>query len=237
MHSIHFETIDSTNAWLKRHWNVQPDMTFVRADYQSQGRGRGQRRWFSQPDENLMFSLLIKDGQLMAKHQLISLVSAFSIALLLEEQGLKSVMIKWPNDVYAEDRKICGILLEGVSQNELQCLIIGIGLNVNQLVFEGEYLREPASMYQLTGRKYDISQLAFRAYAILMENLNALKQGEDFLPRLRQLNYLQDRLVSAMIDGNRKTVAVRGLNDDGSLKVEVDGQETDVTSGEISFHV
>ncbi len=79
--------------------------------------------------------------------------------------------------------------------------------------------------------------VASQAYAILMENLEALKQGKDFLPQLRQLDYLQGRTVDAVIGTEIKTVVVRGLNDDGSLRVEVDGQETNVTSGEISFHV
>ena len=237
MRFIHFETIDSTNTWLKNSWEDQPDMTFVSADYQSQGRGRRQRSWTSPKGESLMFSLLIRDEQLLKRHQLVSLVSALSIVRLLQQRGVSDVTVKWPNDVYAGGRKICGILLEGVSQPELQCLIVGIGLNVNQQAFAGEYRHEPVSLYQLTGRRSDISRLRQQAYQLLTEELAKLKADEDFSKVLQSHDYLKGRRVLAEIGQETREVSVIGINPDGSLRIRADGRETDITSGEISFRV
>ena len=237
MNLIHFETIDSTNSWLKNNWTQLEDMTFVSADYQTAGRGRRERRWNSPRGESLMFSLLLKDSVLLQKHQLISLLAAYSVVKLLEDRGLEDVMIKWPNDVYASGKKICGILLEGISQKELQCLIIGAGLNVNQEAFEGDYLHEPVSMYQLTDKKTDIAELRTQISGILRENLSKLAKGHDFLPEFQKYDYLKDRKVRALVNGEEKTVKAVSLNPDGTLRVLVDDRETDITSGEISFHV
>ncbi|MBQ6653930.1 MAG: biotin--[Erysipelotrichaceae bacterium] len=233
---FHFETIDSTNSWLKENWQRLEDMTFVSADYQSAGRGRRGRRWISPKGESLMFSLLVRDEELLSRHQLISLLAAYSVVQLLNGIGLDEVMIKWPNDVYAGDRKICGILLEGVSRPNLQCLIIGIGLNVNQKRFEGDYRHDPVSVYQLTGRESDIAGLRSLAYGILTENLRLLREGHDFLVELKAHDYLQGKSVRALVNGAEKTVEAVSLNPDGSLRVRVDDRETDITSGEISFH-
>ncbi len=237
MSFIHFETIDSTNTWLKQHWRENENMTFVSADYQSQGRGRQQRRWQSERGESLMFSLLVKDDVLLEKYQLISLVTACSLAEALEGMKISDVMIKWPNDVYVGGRKICGILLEGVSQPQLQCLIIGVDLNVNQKRFSGDYLHEPVSLYQLTGHISDVGKLRDQVYQLLIRNLEALKSGKDFSKTFQALDYLQGRRVRALIGNQSREVAVIGINADGSLKIKVDNEETDITSGEISFHV
>ena len=237
MRFIHFETIDSTNTWLKQHWQQCEDMTVISADYQSQGRGRQQRRWDSPKGESLMFSLLIKDSRLLEEFRLISLISACSVAELLAELKVGEVMIKWPNDVYVGNRKICGILMEGVSQPQLQCLIIGIGLNVNQQAFAGDYLHEPVSLYQLTGHLSGTSELKTRLCQLLASNLTSLKSGKDFSKTFQALDYLKGRRVRAIIGNQSREVAVIGINADGSLKIKVDNEETDITSGEISFHV
>ena len=62
------------------------------------------------------------------------------------DYGLSNISIKWPNDVYVDDKKICGILLEAVSKQEIECLIVGISINVNQKNFEEEYAITPTSI-------------------------------------------------------------------------------------------
>ena len=136
MEKIHLSFIDSTNAYLKNNYKELNNYTFVSTDEQSDGRGRNNRQWKSENGKNLLFSLLILDKELIKHYKEISIISAYSIIEELKELGLKNISIKWPNDVFVKDNKICGILLEAVSNNNnMDCVIVGIGLNVNQKEF------------------------------------------------------------------------------------------------------
>ena len=144
-HYLHFAETDSTNSYLKNSYKLLNNFTFVSTDYQSAGKGRNDRIWFSNPGENLMFSLLIKDENLLKKFSSLSIISAAIIAELIETLGIIDVSIKWPNDVFIKDKKVCGILLEG---QILEYLVIGAGLNVNQKSFP-DGLRKPATSLSL----------------------------------------------------------------------------------------
>ena len=237
MHTVHFETVDSTSYWLKRNYRDLEDMTFVSADFQSQGHGRMGRKWEGEAGRSLMFSLLIKDQDLLEKYSQLSCVSALSIIQVLERQCEDHFSIKWPNDIYVLDRKICGILLEAVSRDSLECIIIGCGINVNQREFPGEYLHPPVSLYQLLNRETDISELKEEIYHGLKDDLDRLASGWNFYPEIRERDYLKGRTALAEIDGHKRPVKVEGINEDCSLKLSYQGQTVNVSSGEITFHV
>ncbi len=232
MKEIHFTEIDSTNRYLKDNYSDIDDLTFVTADYQSAGRGRNQRIWDSQPGTNLLFSLLIRDPEFYPAYKSLSMLSAYSVLQTLQDYGMENVMIKWPNDVYVGDRKICGILLESVIREKMECLIIGIGLNVNQDSFNGEYIHPPVSMKLILNRTIDISELKQKCFTNLLTNLELLKKGHDFHKEISRYDYLKNRTVYH--DGHE--YLVMGINDDYSLKLSSNGQVIDVEAGEISFH-
>lgn len=232
MKEIHFTEIDSTNTYLKNNYRTIEDMTFVTADHQTAGKGRNQRIWDSEPGENLLFSLLIKDSDYFPLYKAISIVSACSILKTLKGYGLEDVMIKWPNDVYVKGQKICGILLEAVSRNELECLIIGIGLNVNQEHFETDYIHQPTSLKLQTGKHMDISEFKTVCFGNLISDLELLKSGHDFHREVSKHDYLKGQTVFH----DNKEYLVKGINEDYTLKLSHDGQDKDVEAGEISFH-
>ena len=135
---FHFNELDSTSAFLKRGRFSLRNFTFVSCDFQTNGHGRMGRTWVSPEGENLMFSVLIKDKALVNNFSFLSLCSAVSILKVLQKLGLENVSIKWPNDVYVNGKKICGILLESVADNnQMSSVIVGIGLNVNTTDFVG----------------------------------------------------------------------------------------------------
>ena len=152
MKSIHFETIDSTNTYLKENYKNLDNFTFVDASFQTNGRGRNNRSWKSEKGENLLFSLLIKDESLIKEFKSLSIVSALSIIHVL---NINNLSIKWPNDIYHKDNKLAGILLEAISTNKIECLIIGIGINVNQKEFLGDYKKEPTSLCKILNEEVD----------------------------------------------------------------------------------
>ena len=232
MKEIHFREIDSTNTYLKENYSSLDDLTFVSADYQSSGKGRNQRVWDSKPGENLLFSLLIKDSDYFPLYKAISIVSAYSVMKTLNEYGIEDTMIKWPNDVYVGGQKICGILLESVSRNEIECLIIGIGINVNQKTFGTDYIHPPVSMRNILNKEIDMNEFKVACFSNLLSDLEKLKEGYDYYPEISRYDYLRGQKV--FHEGKEYTV--EGINEDYTLKLSHDGQERNVEAGEISFH-
>lgn len=234
MKTIHFETIDSTNTYLKENYEKLDNFTFVSADFQSAGRGRNNRNWKSEKGENLLFSLLIKDKALIDKFSSLSVISAFSIIKAL---NLEHLSIKWPNDIYYKDSKLCGILLEAVTRNEIECLIIGIGLNVNQREFVGEYKRTPTSLYQIINQSQDIRLLKDKIFNQIYSDFMKVKEGYDFYNDIKEYDYLKDRKVYAEINNEVQQIKVLGIDSDYSLKVLKDNKIYNLSSGEITFHL
>ncbi|MBP5280039.1 MAG: biotin--[acetyl-CoA-carboxylase] ligase [Erysipelotrichaceae bacterium] len=231
MKELFFESIDSTNTYLKKHYEELEDLCFVRTDLQTAGRGRNGRSWTAAKGENLLFSLLIKDEKLIDKFRSLSVISAYLVLKTLQDYGLNDLSIKWPNDVYVKDKKICGILLEAISREKMECLIIGIGLNVNQTVFEGDYLIEPTSMKKELDRKIDLLELKEKLFGYLTSELE-----DDHYEQIKKYDYLKGKTVQAQIRNELKTISVIGIDEDYSLRIIDDGKETKILSGEISFH-
>ena len=148
---IWLERVDSTNDEARRHISEIDNLSVVSALEQTKGRGQRGNRWSSQPGENLTFSLVVKDFRIKANEQsAISQATALSLVDLLSRHEIKA-RIKWPNDIYTGDEKICGILIENsLKGSEIDWSIIGIGLNVNQTAFP-EDLPNPTSMKLCTG--------------------------------------------------------------------------------------
>ena len=236
-HSLHFKKIDSTQKYLKTNYKQLPNMMFVSTDFQTMGRGRNTRTWVSESKANLLFSFLIKDKKLVQKFDVLSILSAVSIKQSLEEIGLKNVSIKWPNDVYVNGKKICGILLEGIAKdNKLDAVVIGIGLNVNQDNFPMDLLRSPTSIKKELGEEISVKKVKKIVYKQIVNNFENI-ESSNYLNIARSSNYLKNKEVYAEINNEKKLVKVLDINEDNSLKVEVEGKIINLKSGEITFHL
>ena len=154
---VHIDETDSTNRWLKDHGE---GTMVVATDYQTAGKGCGSNAWESERGKNLTFSMLIHPDGIAAREQFrITEVVSVALCRTLQPYIYNKVEIKWPNDIYVGDRKLCGILIENRLQgNVIVDCIIGIGLNMNQRVFLSD-APNPVSMYQLTGQETDCEAL------------------------------------------------------------------------------
>ncbi len=125
------EETESTNTYLKQNCATLPEWYTLRAHRQTAGRGRFSRVWISRPGEDLTFSTLVPISERLQEYLLnIPQISALAVRKSLKNEGL-DVKIKWPNDILVENRKIAGILVEGVFQKGVKYIGVGIGLNVN----------------------------------------------------------------------------------------------------------
>ncbi len=149
---------DSTNNYAATQLLTKrpPEGTVFVASSQIDGRGQQSNIWESEPFKNLTFSILLYPRFLeIVKQFEISKAISLGVTDYLKEIS-DQVSIKWPNDIYIGNRKIAGILIENsVSGNKISSCIVGIGLNINQLVFTGD-APNPVSLLQITGRVYDL---------------------------------------------------------------------------------
>ncbi|MDR1592323.1 MAG: biotin--[acetyl-CoA-carboxylase] ligase [Prevotellaceae bacterium] len=143
-------------------------------DFQTQGKGQGDHSWASTRGENLLFSLLLKELPVKPAQQfIISQVVSLSICEALQPL-CPDVQIKWPNDIYVGSRKLAGILIKHVLQGDtVRYSIIGIGMNVNQTVFDS-LLPNPVSLRQLTGVHHDRQMLLQTITATILNSCSTL---------------------------------------------------------------
>ena len=176
---VHIAETDSTNRWLKENFAADnsgltqtkidaevresplssDDNIVVVAEYQTAGRGCGSNQWESERGKNLTFSLLIHPDNLAANKQFqISMTVSLAICEALG-QHIGDLSIKWPNDIYWRNGKICGILIENTLHGSLiRNSIIGVGINVNQRTFLSD-APNPVSIWQITEQETDCEQL------------------------------------------------------------------------------
>ena len=158
-----FKTLDSTNAYLQNLLDEGNDIigNIVVTDYQTSGKGQGKNVWESEDGKNLLFSIALDMSFLRAENQFVltQMVSVAMINVLKKYLPEDSLFIKWPNDIYFCDNKIAGILIKNeIKGMMLGTSIIGIGLNVNQTVFD-KNLPNPISMKMITGNDYDLEEI------------------------------------------------------------------------------
>ena len=158
---IWLDSAKSTNSELRMRLGELDNLSVIAAVEQTAGRGQGSHTWYSSPRTNLTFSILYRfpeDGQGLLKVAdmlLVTQITTLGIRDYLLSKGI-TAGIKWPNDIWVGDRKICGILIENILDGDrIEASIVGIGLDVNEETWPEE-LPNPVSMKQLTGVHYEL---------------------------------------------------------------------------------
>ena len=227
---VHIDETDSTNRWLKDHGE---GTMVVATDYQTAGKGCGSNAWESERGKNLTFSMLIHPDGIAAREQFrITEVVSVALCRTLQPYIYNKVEIKWPNDIYVGDRKLCGILIENRLQgNVIVDCIIGIGLNVNQRTFVSD-APNPVSMYQLTGQELDRDEL-LKAF---IENLDQEWQNKTNDSEYRELLYRKGKDGLYEDKTGRFVARLADVLPDGKLLlVDEEGKEHAYAFKEVSF--
>lgn len=152
---IWLKSTDSTNSELRRRLDQSGNLSIVAAEMQSAGRGQGEHTWHSAPGQNLTFSILLRHNCLKGSDALaVTSIMALGIRDYLKTKGIEP-WIKWPNDIWVGEKKICGILVENtIHAGMIDFSIVGVGLDINQTDWPSE-LPNPVSLKDLTGQDYD----------------------------------------------------------------------------------
>ena len=203
---------------------------FVHADFQTKGRGQRGNNWEAIKGKNILMSIILKPNFLKATDQFqlnmaVSLGILAAIKSIFQEKEIhNNLKIKWPNDIYFENKKLGGILIENtILGSNLNCSIIGIGLNINQMVFEN---RNAISVLQILNRVEAIH------LNLIIEKI--LEQIEYYYLKLKnseelELDYLKSLFRINEIHHFRKNEfdflgKIVGIDAFGRLKIEVENQ-------------
>lgn len=226
MSIIKLNAIDSTNSFLRQlsGKNVIDDYTVVTAKYQTHGRGQMGAIWNSEKGKNLMFSVFRRTNDItMEKQFYISIATSLAIVKSLQSFNIPKLNLKWPNDILAENKKICGILIENViKKDNLEATIIGIGLNVNQINFNTP---NAASLKELTGIIYNLDEILKSILANLKLYFKTLDAGaydilkveyESYLFRLEKPSTFKSR------SGDIFPGFIEGVDDTGKLIIRLE---------------
>jgi BirA family biotin operon repressor/biotin-[acetyl-CoA-carboxylase] ligase len=235
--------VDSTNNFLKKllsNSKPLPEGTVIMAESQFAGRGQQENKWHSEPGKNLTFSLLLKPSFLSISNQ-FDLTRAMSLGVFdaLEPLLGEKLKIKWPNDIYYEDRKLGGMLIENLVQGEqIKNAIIGIGLNINQEDFPAGAINA-VSLKQILHEDYDLRTLL----ADICKHIEAwylgLKAGRDDFVRnsyLNRLYWLNEKNFFKTLNEKSFTGTIINVKYNGLLVVKNNnGDEKEFSLKEIEF--
>lgn len=232
-----YNTIDSTNNESRRLLDSKQNLhgTTILGLHQTEGRGQYGRLWFSEPGHHLAMSIILQPREmLLGDLPLLALKTSIALvrALRFLEADLK-FQIKWPNDIYVGDLKLAGILIENsISSSKVQSSIIGIGMNVNEDHFPSD-LPNPVSLFMLTGKKYELISIAKE---IKTEVLKVMDEApEEWKMEYELLVYGLGHQKEFEYKGKNLPATIVGVDDEGKLSLEIDGQRKSYFSHEIKW--
>ena len=230
--------IDSTNQYLMDRIGQLESGDACVAEYQQAGRGRRGRKWFSPFGANLYLSMFWRLEQGPAAAIGLSLVIGIVMAEVLRDLGAEKVRVKWPNDLYLLDRKLAGILVEltGKTGDAAQ-IVIGAGINMSMRRVEENVVNQGWINLQEAGINIDRNTLAdrlireLRAALVLFEHEGLAP----YLSRWKRLDNIIDRPVKLII-GDKEIFGIsRGIDAQGALLLEQNGEIKPWMGGEISL--
>lgn len=235
------KTVDSTNLEAKRLAEAgAPHGTLVTAEEQTAGKGRRGRSWISVPGQGVWMSFVLRPEIELENSSMLTLVAALAV-----EKGIKDAAgidgrIKWPNDVLVNGKKVCGILTELSAQmDELNYIVVGIGINANMKQFPEEVREKAASLLVETGETVDRTRLLCQVLKHFEQDYEIFKKTEDFSMLMEEYNSLlahYDQEIKVVRGKDEYICRSGGINRRGELTVTDSlGRTQEIFSGEVSI--
>lgn len=237
---LRFDSLPSTNLEASRRAvEGAPEGLCVVAGEQTAGRGRLLRQWVSPKGAGLYFSIILRPGFEQSAWPLLTLMAAVAVHDTLLDSCALQTDIKWPNDILANNKKLCGILAETVETSLGRAVVVGIGINLTKNSFPTE-IGEIATSVEVAAEQKPELELVLAALVSSLgsyyQTLQLPNGAEDILCEwCARSSYSQDRRVR-VIDENESFVGTtRGLERDGALRVETDdGEIRIVRAGDVT---
>lgn len=232
MRIFKFEELNSTNIFL-RELQEKKNYDIVIAETQTLGKGRRGNKWSSEKG-GAYFSFLVEEDKNISleEYSRLPLVIGYSLLKTFEElEPELEFKFKWTNDIYINDKKISGILVEKMKD----FFIVGIGINVNNEI-KGEAENRAISMGKLTSKKYNIEEIIISVVENIKKDLNFYFSGcwESILAELNKKNYLYNKEINVFLgEGNSRKGTAGEIHKSGQLVVNIDNKDMLFNVGEI----
>jgi BirA family biotin operon repressor/biotin-[acetyl-CoA-carboxylase] ligase len=228
--TLHFESLQSSNDYAIELLSKSNPIegTVISTDFQTHGKGQRNHIWQSEAQKNLLLSIILYPRHLGADKQFyLSMMTACALTSFLETfLPAERLKIKWPNDLYIEDRKIGGILIQNNLKGALiHSTVLGIGLNINQKTFDSS-LPNPTSLSLETAQEYKLADLKPVIYQKLESMYDLLNKGNFEAIKTTYESSLYQRGLKSRVkyrEGEVKAV-ILGVEPDGKLIVNVQGR-------------
>ena len=236
---ILLDEVNSTNTYAKNNFSVLSDGALVAARCQTAGRGRLDRRWLAKRDCDITATMVFKnlDSGFHA-----GVISGLAVLRLIREYAPNSLsFLKWPNDVYIREKKVCGILSEGIiSDGALQGVVCGMGINVNSSENDLSNAGQPAvSLSVETGEIFDVKFLTEKLEKYLLEcYINFNLDFSSVLDAWRRENRLIGQVIEAVSpSGTRFTGVFERIDVQGNLVLDCEYGKKTFSCGDIKIDV
>lgn len=240
---LRYESLPSTNNEVARlAAQGAAEGLAVIAEEQTAGRGRLQRTWVSPKGAGLYFSILLRPRIPQERWPLITFMAALAVNDALWEACQLQTDIKWPNDLLASERKICGILAEVIDTELGRAVVLGIGINLTREAFPDELARVAISVAEAAGRRID-RETVLAALAQALSSWYELIHEVDGPERIlaawtSRSSFSEGKSISVNNGEDTLTGVTRGLESDGALRVETaSGEIIVVRAGDVSVRM
>ncbi|MBK5720235.1 biotin--[acetyl-CoA-carboxylase] ligase [Dysgonomonas sp. Marseille-P4677] len=241
---IHLIETDSTNNYIKNLLVEETieEGTIVYTNFQTAGKGQRGNSWESEKEKNLSFSIVLYPKRIKANEQfilsqIVSLAIADYIRFRIDNIHIDDITIKWPNDIYWQDKKLCGILIESTLINDkIDVSVIGIGININQTEFRSN-APNPISLKQITGQNYDIQYLIQDIQDYILDYYTRLQQHRAELALQYKNILFRNNGYHLYNDGKANfTARIKDIKPSGILVLETkDGEERCFAFKEVKY--
>ncbi|WP_437188159.1 biotin--[acetyl-CoA-carboxylase] ligase [Planctomicrobium sp. SH668] len=236
---IWLEETGSTNTFARESAaEIVETPTLVGAESQLAGRGRNQHQWVSRSGA-LTFSLVIRPGESgirLSQWPILSITAGLAVCKTLEKFApTKQVQLKWPNDVYLNGRKVCGILNESIPEYPDK-LVVGVGINVNNSMLDGpEELRQSATaLIDHADAAIHRTDVLLEFLEVFHEELTALSENEQLIiQHCRERCFLTGKMLTLQDVQSQVTGMCQGIDDDGALRLMTGSGPMNFISGQI----
>lgn len=236
----YFDSLASTNQYCELlDLSQVEEFTCYCAYAQTAGIGQRGNHWEAEPGKNLTFTLVLRPTFLPVSHQ-FKLTQVLSLALCdwikPQLKDSSSVMIKWPNDIYVGNMKVCGILTSlRIQGSFIAHAVCGIGLNLNQTCFP-DWVPNPTSMKLLTQREYPIEESLDSLLSAIYRRYTALSMGGDLNAEYLQHLYRMGQASTFIYHNHTITATITGVNSYGHLQLTTqEGERLSCALKEIAF--
>ncbi len=236
---IYSEEVESTNSFLLNNAEkLDVNGTVLLAEKQTRGKGRNNSIWHSNKEQNLTFSILLTDKKYFEKFfNIINFATSLAVSQAIENIYQLRTELKWPNDILINHKKVAGILLESSSKgSKISKLVIGIGVNVNQTLFQGNFNIAPTSLKNELSFNVEREKTLAEILNIFESNIEkSLTKPDDILKDWKLKCRMIGEIISISADGHVKDGIFVDLDNEGFLLLKTRDKIEKIHFGEVSL--